>query len=161
MSFGAHYMALEPAKSDSLQHCWAGKRRASGSAGAIARSAAEGAGVAVVPTFPLAPRALGWLQPREPGRVARAAPLWPVEQLCHWRLSLLIPKEERKPPASVGSPEVGRDAKERLLKGESALQRVQGIAGNEACCDCGLADPRWASINLGITLCIECSGIHR
>ncbi|XP_066478655.1 arf-GAP with coiled-coil, ANK repeat and PH domain-containing protein 2 isoform X1 [Tiliqua scincoides] len=68
---------------------------------------------------------------------------------------------ERKPPPSAGSPESGRDAKERLLKGESALQQVQSIAGNELCCDCGLADPRWASINLGITLCIECSGIHR
>lgn len=22
-------------------------------------------------------------------------------------------------------------------------------------------DPTWASINLGITLCIECSGVHR
>lgn len=29
------------------------------------------------------------------------------------------------------------------------------------CCDCRSSDPRWASINLGITLCIECSGVHR
>ncbi|XP_053161596.1 arf-GAP with coiled-coil, ANK repeat and PH domain-containing protein 2 isoform X1 [Hemicordylus capensis] len=68
---------------------------------------------------------------------------------------------ERKPPPSAGSPEPGSEAKEKLLKGESSLQRVQSLAGNAACCDCGLADPRWASINLGITLCIECSGIHR
>uniref|UniRef100_A0A8C4S7Z9 Arf-GAP with coiled-coil, ANK repeat and PH domain-containing protein n=1 Tax=Erpetoichthys calabaricus TaxID=27687 RepID=A0A8C4S7Z9_ERPCA len=33
--------------------------------------------------------------------------------------------------------------------------------GNHQCCDCGQPEPRWASINLGITLCIECSGIHR
>ncbi|KAJ8368187.1 hypothetical protein SKAU_G00082150 [Synaphobranchus kaupii] len=33
--------------------------------------------------------------------------------------------------------------------------------GNQRCCDCGENDPRWASINLGITMCIECSGIHR
>ncbi|KAM7160728.1 arf-GAP with coiled-coil, ANK repeat and PH domain-containing protein 2 isoform 1-T1 [Macrochelys suwanniensis] len=62
---------------------------------------------------------------------------------------------------SIGSLESGSESKEKLLKGESALQRVQCIGGNIACCDCGLADPRWASINLGITLCIECSGIHR
>ncbi|KAH0624307.1 hypothetical protein JD844_008011, partial [Phrynosoma platyrhinos] len=68
---------------------------------------------------------------------------------------------ERKPPPSTGSPESNRESKEKLLKGESSLQKVQGIAGNAFCCDCGLADPRWASINLGITLCIECSGIHR
>ncbi|XP_047449349.1 BAR_ACAPs and ArfGap_ACAP domain-containing protein [Mugil cephalus] len=34
-------------------------------------------------------------------------------------------------------------------------------AGNQRCCDCGEEDPRWASINLGVTMCIECSGIHR
>uniref|UniRef100_A0A4W5JSP3 Arf-GAP with coiled-coil, ANK repeat and PH domain-containing protein n=1 Tax=Hucho hucho TaxID=62062 RepID=A0A4W5JSP3_9TELE len=50
---------------------------------------------------------------------------------------------------------------ERSLKGESALQRVMVIGGNACCCDCGQPDPRWASINLGITLCIQCSGIHR
>lgn len=33
--------------------------------------------------------------------------------------------------------------------------------GNSKCCDCNSPDPKWASINLGITLCIECSGIHR
>lgn len=35
------------------------------------------------------------------------------------------------------------------------------IPGNEKCCDCGSNQPRWASINLGITLCIACSGVHR
>lgn len=35
------------------------------------------------------------------------------------------------------------------------------IPGNDKCCDCGSEEPRWASINLGITLCIACSGVHR
>uniref|UniRef100_A0A6I8PQN1 Arf-GAP with coiled-coil, ANK repeat and PH domain-containing protein n=1 Tax=Ornithorhynchus anatinus TaxID=9258 RepID=A0A6I8PQN1_ORNAN len=70
-------------------------------------------------------------------------------------------KLDKKSSPSTGSLESGSESKEKLLKGESALQRVQSIAGNGNCCDCGLADPRWASINLGITLCIECSGIHR
>ena len=39
--------------------------------------------------------------------------------------------------------------------------QILTIPGNEFCCDCGAANPKWASINLGITLCIECSGIHR
>ncbi|XP_028275584.1 arf-GAP with coiled-coil, ANK repeat and PH domain-containing protein 2-like [Parambassis ranga] len=42
---------------------------------------------------------------------------------------------------------------------------VLGVAlsgpGNQRCCDCGEEEPRWASINLGVTMCIECSGIHR
>ncbi|KAM9409986.1 arf-GAP with coiled-coil, ANK repeat and PH domain-containing protein 3b [Pholidichthys leucotaenia] len=45
--------------------------------------------------------------------------------------------------------------------GESLLQRVQSLPGNEQCCDCGQTAPCWASINLGVLLCIECSGIHR
>ncbi|CAG2105815.1 unnamed protein product [Medioppia subpectinata] len=39
--------------------------------------------------------------------------------------------------------------------------QILAIPGNEFCCDCGAADPKWASINIGSTLCIECSGIHR
>ncbi|KAL4707847.1 hypothetical protein ACJJTC_001793 [Scirpophaga incertulas] len=40
-------------------------------------------------------------------------------------------------------------------------EQLLSIPGNNNCCDCGSPNPRWASINLGITLCIECSGIHR
>ncbi|XP_058890314.1 arf-GAP with coiled-coil, ANK repeat and PH domain-containing protein 2-like isoform X3 [Acipenser ruthenus] len=70
-------------------------------------------------------------------------------------------KLDRKCSTSTGSLDSGSELKEKSLKGESALQRVECIAGNASCCDCGMAEPRWASINLGITLCIECSGIHR
>lgn len=35
------------------------------------------------------------------------------------------------------------------------------IPGNMKCADCENTDPKWASINLGITLCIACSGVHR
>ncbi|MBN3285378.1 ACAP2 protein, partial [Polyodon spathula] len=70
-------------------------------------------------------------------------------------------KLDRKCSMSTGSLDSGGELKEKSLKGESALQRVECIAGNASCCDCGMAEPRWASINLGITLCIECSGIHR
>ncbi|KAL4608151.1 arf-GAP with coiled-coil, ANK repeat and PH domain-containing protein 2-like [Arapaima gigas] len=70
-------------------------------------------------------------------------------------------KLDRKSSPSTGSLDLGGDHRERCLKGDGALQRVQAIPGNSTCCDCGQPDPRWASINLGITLCIECSGIHR
>uniref|UniRef100_A0A8C6Q7Y4 Arf-GAP with coiled-coil, ANK repeat and PH domain-containing protein n=1 Tax=Nothobranchius furzeri TaxID=105023 RepID=A0A8C6Q7Y4_NOTFU len=70
-------------------------------------------------------------------------------------------KLDRKSSTSTGSLDSGGEPKERSLKGESALQKVLTIPGNACCCDCGQPDPRWASINLGITLCIQCSGIHR
>ena len=27
--------------------------------------------------------------------------------------------------------------------------------------DCGASSPDWASLNLGVLLCIECAGVHR
>jgi len=33
--------------------------------------------------------------------------------------------------------------------------------GNKLCADCRRKDPRWASWNLGVFMCIRCSGIHR
>lgn len=32
---------------------------------------------------------------------------------------------------------------------------------NPTCADCGMASPDWASLNLGVLVCIECSGVHR
>ncbi|XP_047241324.1 arf-GAP with coiled-coil, ANK repeat and PH domain-containing protein 1 [Girardinichthys multiradiatus] len=50
---------------------------------------------------------------------------------------------------------------EQESEGCKALEEIQAIPGNKQCCDCGEPGPDWASINLGITLCIVCSGIHR
>ena len=33
--------------------------------------------------------------------------------------------------------------------------------GNNLCVDCGDSQPEWASVNLGVVMCIECSGVHR
>ncbi|POW00905.1 hypothetical protein PSTT_12817 [Puccinia striiformis] len=33
--------------------------------------------------------------------------------------------------------------------------------GNEVCADCKTRNPRWASWNLGIFICVKCAGIHR
>jgi hypothetical protein len=37
----------------------------------------------------------------------------------------------------------------------------QILAANPECADCGQKSPDWASINMGVVVCIECSGIHR
>eukprot|EP00049_Salpingoeca_infusionum_P015153 m.291039 g.291039 ORF g.291039 m.291039 type:complete len:1369 (-) comp15824_c0_seq1:350-4456(-) len=36
-----------------------------------------------------------------------------------------------------------------------------GVEGNDRCADCDADDTEWASINLGVLLCIACSGVHR
>uniref|UniRef100_A0AC34F0K7 Arf-GAP domain-containing protein n=1 Tax=Panagrolaimus sp. ES5 TaxID=591445 RepID=A0AC34F0K7_9BILA len=35
------------------------------------------------------------------------------------------------------------------------------VEGNEQCAECKTKDPKWASINFGIVVCLECSGAHR
>uniref|UniRef100_A0A8C9UA97 Arf-GAP with coiled-coil, ANK repeat and PH domain-containing protein n=1 Tax=Scleropages formosus TaxID=113540 RepID=A0A8C9UA97_SCLFO len=64
---------------------------------------------------------------------------------------------ERTRSVSAGS---GMVSGEQPNAGHEALEEVQKITGNNQCCDCGELGPDWASINLGITLCIVCSGIH-
>ena len=59
------------------------------------------------------------------------------------------------------------DIKKEILHSLSEAEQVsleeikKSVAGNTECADCGAVDPAWASINLGILICIECSGIHR
>jgi len=51
-------------------------------------------------------------------------------------------------------------SKQRVATQRNAIQ-ILDIPGNEICCDCSDPDPQWASINFGVTLCIECGAIHR
>jgi len=44
---------------------------------------------------------------------------------------------------------------------EKIVSQVKKLPENDICVDCGAADPTWFSTNLGILVCIECSGIHR
>jgi len=51
-----------------------------------------------------------------------------------------------------------------LLDGASdpdSLAKLRLKQDNPVCADCDSKDPEWASINLGVLLCIDCSGIHR
>ncbi|XP_068199885.1 arf-GAP with coiled-coil, ANK repeat and PH domain-containing protein 3 isoform X5 [Antennarius striatus] len=72
-----------------------------------------------------------------------------------------VERLDRTASPSTSSIDSASEPRERSVRGETILQRIQCLPGNEQCCDCGQADPRWASINLGVLLCIECSGIHR
>lgn len=56
------------------------------------------------------------------------------------------------------------DAEGKQGEGVDAMpgMSVKTLAeGNGACVDCGTPSPEWASINLGVTLCIDCAGVHR
>ncbi|XP_023330565.1 arf-GAP with coiled-coil, ANK repeat and PH domain-containing protein 1 [Eurytemora carolleeae] len=57
------------------------------------------------------------------------------------------------------------EAQDSKLRQKPTSQRnanqILDIPGNEVCCDCSDPKPQWAATNFGITLCIECCGIHR
>jgi len=41
------------------------------------------------------------------------------------------------------------------------LESLLHQSGNRFCADCGTPDPKWISSNLGVFICIKCSGVHR
>lgn len=48
------------------------------------------------------------------------------------------------------------------LDGQDSVAKIlRSIPGNDFCAECGSPEPDWASLNLGILLCIKCSGVHR
>lgn len=47
------------------------------------------------------------------------------------------------------------------MKIEKPIDVLRRVCGNDKCADCGAPEPDWASLNLGVLVCIECSGVHR
>ncbi|CAF1724205.1 unnamed protein product [Brassica napus] len=54
-----------------------------------------------------------------------------------------------------------QDYNQRVNMGDDVFTTLRGIPGNDACAECNAPDPDWASLNLGVLMCIECSGVHR
>ena len=41
------------------------------------------------------------------------------------------------------------------------IPEILSLPGNSNCCDCNSANPKWASLNNGVFLCLKCAGVHR
>lgn len=52
-------------------------------------------------------------------------------------------------------------SKELNEKHRKILEGLLKLPENKECADCKARGPRWASVNLGIFVCMQCSGIHR
>ncbi|RXG58644.1 Arf-GAP with coiled-coil, ANK repeat and PH domain-containing protein 2 [Armadillidium vulgare] len=58
-------------------------------------------------------------------------------------------------PSPADSPCPNKQSDKSESSSSSVWKEIMKIPGNNVCCDCGSPDPKWASINLGITLCID------
>ncbi|KAL0737963.1 hypothetical protein Bca4012_014173 [Brassica carinata] len=73
-------------------------------------------------------------------------PLWPrssIEQLNRRAMSYSA--------AGLGKPGSGKRRIRELLT----------QSDNRFCADCGGPDPKWASANIGVFICLKCCGVHR
>ncbi|WVQ85975.1 hypothetical protein IAT38_008143 [Cryptococcus sp. DSM 104549] len=46
-------------------------------------------------------------------------------------------------------------------RNQRMLEDILKLPGNNTCADCHASAPRWASVNLGIFLCVGCASVHR
>lgn len=66
-----------------------------------------------------------------------------------------------KRPSSSTLPNFSSKSSSAQVQRVSFFEELKRIPGNRQCADCGHNDAKWASINLGVVICIECSGAHR
>ncbi|KAK4488106.1 hypothetical protein RD792_003852 [Penstemon davidsonii] len=54
-------------------------------------------------------------------------------------------------PAALGRP----------YSGKRRLKDLLAQRDNRVCADCNAPDPKWASANIGVFICLKCCGVHR
>ena len=69
---------------------------------------------------------------------------------CELLSATFPPMSGRNVPPSAAGP-----------KAEAIFKKAMEDAANIKCFECSSKMPQWASVNMGIYICLECSGVHR
>lgn len=73
-----------------------------------------------------------------------------------------ISDEVRLPDMHDIDNEIARFSEETAKASKAKSKLVPKLMEmNKCCADCGTENPDWVSLNIGVLVCIECSGIHR
>ncbi|XP_078584416.1 arf-GAP with SH3 domain, ANK repeat and PH domain-containing protein 2-like isoform X18 [Branchiostoma floridae x Branchiostoma japonicum] len=84
------------------------------------------------------------------------------DDMLQW-MSVLSNSKEEALNNAFGENKTSQSSEENSVAElrQNIISEVKRMPGNGQCCDCNAADPTWLSTNLGVLLCIECSGVHR
>eukprot|EP01091_Cochliopodium_minus_P019067 TRINITY_DN7895_c2_g1_i1.p1 TRINITY_DN7895_c2_g1~~TRINITY_DN7895_c2_g1_i1.p1 ORF type:complete len:984 (-),score=310.35 TRINITY_DN7895_c2_g1_i1:104-3055(-) len=85
------------------------------------------------------------------------------EERAHWIKAISDIISNSLDQQVLSSPEVNEKTNKvtSQLENDEVFIKLQSVPGNKFCADCNSKDPKWASSNLGVLICVDCSGVHR
>ncbi|GMG98879.1 hypothetical protein Nepgr_000719 [Nepenthes gracilis] len=84
-----------------------------------------------------------------------------LEQDINFRLNEMSEKASEALSDVQSIENIGNSSNVVGKQADGVSNILREIPGNDRCAECSAHEPDWASLNLGILLCIECSGVHR
>ncbi|KAK6056319.1 PH domain protein [Cooperia oncophora] len=93
---------------------------------------------------------------------------WPIITSDQKRWEFCVAADERDAWVAAIEEQIEKALQNQMSKPSTRARgdreevlALRQLPGNDRCADCGQTSPDWASLNLGILICIECSGTHR
>jgi len=63
--------------------------------------------------------------------------------------------------SKLGGEYLREDIQRQDAQHHKLLKRLRTAPGNDHCAECGAKETTWASVNLGVFVCVQCADVHR